>query len=200
MARGGDPMDRPVDLAGAGVTWLTLGQAAKHVGVAERTLRRWADDGRLPAFSTVGGHRRFRLTDLEAYLHGARVSTGADDERRAVVLLVDDDSRRRAAVSSALEADGCDVAEVTSAEAALRAVQETAPDLILMNVALEGIDGLELLCRLRESHGLESVSVLMFTARAGKSGVRRTMIGPPQPGRLIDAARRVLAAAPASKS
>ncbi len=197
MVRGGHLTTKAPAFEGAGVTWLTVGQAAKHVGVAERTLRRWADEGRLQAFSTPGGHRRFRLGDLEEFLHGARVSPTGKDERRPVVLLVDDDARRSAAVSYALGADGCDVREAATATAALTAVEEAAPELILMNVALEGIDGLELLCRLRESHGLESVSVVMFTARGREGDWRRTTIGSPQPGPLVDAARRVLTAAPA---
>ena len=48
--------------------WMTLGQAAKYLGVAQSTIRKWSDQGRLPAFYTPGGHRRYRLNDVEAYL------------------------------------------------------------------------------------------------------------------------------------
>lgn len=48
--------------------WLTLGQAATFLGVAPSTLRAWADASRVPAFYTPGGHRRFRRSDLEAFL------------------------------------------------------------------------------------------------------------------------------------
>ena len=46
--------------------WLTLGQAAKFLGVAQSTIRKWSDQGRVRAFYTPGGHRRFRLDDLES--------------------------------------------------------------------------------------------------------------------------------------
>ena len=36
--------------------WLTLGQAAKFLGVAQSTIRKWSDQGRVPAFYTPGGH------------------------------------------------------------------------------------------------------------------------------------------------
>jgi excisionase family DNA binding protein len=39
--------------------WLSLGPASRMLGVDPDTLRRWADGGRIPAFSTIGGHRRF---------------------------------------------------------------------------------------------------------------------------------------------
>jgi putative resolvase len=45
--------------------WLTLGEAARYLGVAQSTIRRWADEGRVRAFYTPGRHRRFRLADLD---------------------------------------------------------------------------------------------------------------------------------------
>jgi excisionase family DNA binding protein len=52
---------------GAGVPgdWLSLGPASRLVGVDPDTLRRWADDGRVRAFATPGGHRRFATEDLQ---------------------------------------------------------------------------------------------------------------------------------------
>ena len=48
--------------------WLTLGQAARFLGVAQSTIRKWSDQGRVPAFYTPGGHRRYRRADLESFL------------------------------------------------------------------------------------------------------------------------------------
>lgn len=191
----GSRLDGAGESAAGGGVWLTLGQAAKHVGVAERTLRRWVGEGRLSAFTTPGGHRRFRLEDLEAYLAAARVPT-QEPPPKAQVLVIDDDEHRRAAVSYALKTDGCDVSEAARAKDAFDAVDAAAPDLILMNVAVDGIDGIELLCRLRDAHGLEAVSVVMFTGRGRPDDTLRAHLAPPEPTPLIDAARRVLAAAP----
>jgi excisionase family DNA binding protein len=45
--------------------WLSLGPASRVVGVDPDTLRRWADDGRVPCYTTPGGHRRFPRVALE---------------------------------------------------------------------------------------------------------------------------------------
>jgi excisionase family DNA binding protein len=45
--------------------WLRLSAASRLVGVDPDTLRRWADRGDLPVFTTPGGHRRFARTTLE---------------------------------------------------------------------------------------------------------------------------------------
>jgi excisionase family DNA binding protein len=41
------------------VKWLSLGPAARMLGVDPDTLRRWADEGRVETYVTPGGHRRF---------------------------------------------------------------------------------------------------------------------------------------------
>lgn len=45
--------------------WLSLGPASSLLGVDPDTLRRWADAGRVRAFATPGGHRRFARADLD---------------------------------------------------------------------------------------------------------------------------------------
>jgi excisionase family DNA binding protein len=44
--------------------WLSLQEASERLGVSPATLRNWADRGRVHAFRTPGGHRRFRERDL----------------------------------------------------------------------------------------------------------------------------------------
>ena len=44
--------------------WLSLGRAARLLGVSEVTLRHWADEGRVRSYRTMGAHRRFARVDL----------------------------------------------------------------------------------------------------------------------------------------
>ncbi len=54
-------MDRRKDV-------LTLGEAARLLGVDPDTLRRWSDAGKIEVFTTAGGHRRFRRSAIDAML------------------------------------------------------------------------------------------------------------------------------------
>jgi excisionase family DNA binding protein len=58
--------------------WLSLSKAAALLGVHGMTLRRWSDSGRFPSYRTAGGHRRFAVSDIQAYL--ARQKRGTADQ------------------------------------------------------------------------------------------------------------------------
>jgi len=70
------------------------------------------------------------------------------------VVLVDDDDRFRAAAQRALAADGIEVvAEVADGEGVFDAVATWQPDVVLLDITLPGIDGLEVARRLRAEPG-----------------------------------------------
>src|SRR5881409_4369222 len=95
-----EPGNSPRRLAGGDTDWLTLGQAAKYLGVAQSTIRKWSDLGRVPAFYTPGGHRRYRRRDLDAFLERSGPHA---QEQGPLVLVVADDDRIRELVRISLE-------------------------------------------------------------------------------------------------
>jgi excisionase family DNA binding protein len=148
--------------------WLTLGQAAKYLGVAQSTIRKWSDLGRVPAFYTPGGHRRYRRGDLDTFLErsgpAARTRTGPR------VLVVDDDPSVREYVRASLELEGYVVVEADGAEEGMRAIEAEPPDLILLDVMMPNVDGWELLRRIHEQHGAGTIPVLMFSGAVNAAG------------------------------
>jgi len=79
------------------------------------------------------------------------------------VLVVDDDAPIRRMLARTLAADGYAVASAADGGEALAAVERSAPDLIVLDVAMPGVDGLAVCRRLRR-HGL-AVPILLLTAR-----------------------------------
>jgi excisionase family DNA binding protein len=155
----------------AGADWLTLGQAARYLGVAQSTIRKWSDQGRLSAFYTPGGHRRYRLRDLEAFVAGSAGGATASRSRPApLVLIVDDDPRIREFVRVNLEMDGFAVREAGNADEGLAALEDEPPDLILLDVMMPKVDGWEMLQRVRERHGVDSIQVIMFSGQLEHDG------------------------------
>lgn len=47
---------------------LTISQASKLLHVSQRTLRNWEKDGKISSIKTVGGHRRYSMTELNKFL------------------------------------------------------------------------------------------------------------------------------------
>jgi excisionase family DNA binding protein len=177
--------------------WLTLGQAARFLGVAQSTIRKWSDQGRVPAFYTPGGHRRFRRTDLDAFL--ARSGPGRQ-QAGPVVLLVDDDERMRELVRSELEREGYDVQEAASADEGLAAIESRKPELVLLDVMMPHVDGWEMLRRIQERHGAGAIPVLMFSGQVDENATRqatssgaRGFIGKPfDLAELVDQAKSIV--------
>jgi excisionase family DNA binding protein len=180
--------------------WLTLGQAAKYLGVAQSTIRKWSDQGRVPAFYTPGGHRRYRRQDLDNFL--SRSGPGGSVQQGPVVLIVDDDERVREYVRVNLEMEGYTVREAGSAEEGLQVLEEVSPNLVLLDVMMPEVDGWEMLRLVRERHGIDAIPVVMFSGKvddeaAGEAAERgaQGFLGKPfDPQRLVEHARQLLPA------
>ena len=179
--------------------WLTLGQAAKYLGVAQSTIRKWSDLGRVPAFYTPGGHRRYRRRDLDSFLERSGPG-GSTEPAGPLVLIVDDDEGIRDYVRVQLELEGYSVREAGSAEEGLAALEEQSPDLILLDVMMPQVDGWEMLRRVQERHGVGSIPVIMFSGQVDDSGDAQSrgaqgFLGKPfNPQQLIDSTKQLLPA------
>lgn len=84
-------------------------------------------------------------------------------EHRSRVLLVDDDAEIRRAVERALVLHDYEVETSADGTQALRSLAAQAPDAVVLDVSMPGVDGLEVCRRLREAG--DRTPVLMLTAR-----------------------------------
>jgi DNA-binding response OmpR family regulator len=92
----------------------------------------------------------------------AGLSGNADGTKPATILLVDDEPEICEMVGEFLERRGYLVQAVTNGEDALNLVRKNPPDLVLLDIYMPGLNGVEVLRRLQTSH--PAVGVIMLTA------------------------------------
>jgi signal transduction histidine kinase len=84
--------------------------------------------------------------------------------RSGRILIVDDLETNRSLLREILELDGMDVVVADSGAEALRAVAASKPDLVLLDVNMPGMDGLEVCKRLRADPETEALPIILVTA------------------------------------
>jgi len=84
--------------------------------------------------------------------------------RSPLILIVDDDPSSLMLATAALEADGFEVAGNESAEVARNAIAKRKPALILMDIGLPGMDGLDFTKELKSSARTASIPIVALTA------------------------------------
>ncbi len=86
--------------------------------------------------------------------------------RSKTVLIVDDQEDERAIQRAMLEHLGYEVTEASDGIAALKMARKSAPDLVLLDIAMPRMDGLMVCRQLRDDPRTASTTVLFYTASA----------------------------------
>lgn len=104
----------------------------------------------------------------------------------ARVLLVEDEPNISEAIRFILSRDGCEVTALVDGAGVIDRAREDRPDLVILDLMLPGISGLEILSALRADPATADLPVLMLTAKgqgrdreaAERAGVSRFMTKP----------------------
>jgi CheY-like chemotaxis protein len=86
------------------------------------------------------------------------------ENRPRTVLVVDDDALNRKLLETLLRAEGYAVSSVGSGTAAVDAVSRCPPDVVLLDAMMPGMDGFEVVRRLKGSPATRAIPLLMITA------------------------------------
>lgn len=118
----------------------------------------------------------------------------------AKILTVDDSRAVRIIVKKAFKAYDVEVAEATNGVEGLSAASSEKPDLIILDVTMPVMDGVEMLTKLKSDPLLKNIPVIMLTAEAGrenilkiaKIGIRDYIVKPFKDEMLLDKVGRVI--------
>jgi DNA-binding response OmpR family regulator len=90
-----------------------------------------------------------------------------------LILVADDDDDILLLVTTRLRRDGFNVVSASSGDQALAVAREHKPTLAVLDIGMPGLDGLEVLDEIRADQSLSGMLVLLLTAKAQESDVRR---------------------------
>ena len=107
-------------------------------------------------------------TELDSPLQAARALAEQSRQMRPLVMVVDDDEFQRKLLARVLGAANYDVACAASATEALGLLRTRRPELILMDVVLPDLDGIEVTRRLKAAQAYVTIPVIMLTGQSEK--------------------------------
>jgi two-component system, cell cycle response regulator DivK len=91
------------------------------------------------------------------------------------ILVAEDNAVNLELLREMLEGLGCEVVEASNGEQALAKVEETEPDLILLDINMPKMNGYDVLTRLRQNRKFSAVPVLAVTAYAMKEDQQKVL-------------------------
>lgn len=96
-----------------------------------------------------------------------------ETNKKQVVLIVEDDEFLRSLAAKKLMQDGFDVKAVVDGENAVAVARDSKPDLIVLDLILPGMDGFDVLEKIKGEEVLKSVPVIVFSNLGQKEDVER---------------------------
>jgi len=91
----------------------------------------------------------------------------------ATILIVEDDKFLRELIVQKLIKENYEVSEAIDGEQGIKKIKEEKPDLILLDLILPGIDGFEVLSKMKEDPSLASIPVIILSNLGQKEDVEK---------------------------
>ncbi|OVE75831.1 hypothetical protein BVX97_03200 [bacterium E08(2017)] len=135
---------------------LTVKDAATLLGGHPETIRRLARKGSIPAFK-LGRDWRFNRQALTEWAESHSLN-----EVSSKVLIVDDEKAFRETTRIFLETDGYEVTTAANGDDGLRLARKDEPDIVLLDLIMPGISGVDFLKELHKMY--PDIPVIMITA------------------------------------
>lgn len=144
---------------------MTTAQAAKRLGVSPQTVQKWVDAGYLPAWKTIGGHRRL---DADAVERMAVERRSGDGDRGWSTILVEDNPVASAVLEAQLQElrPNTELRVFSDGFSALLSAGRQVPDLLVTDIDLPGLDGIAMVRELRKNPATQRMRIVLVTSHS----------------------------------
>ena len=89
------------------------------------------------------------------------------------ILIIEDDKFLRELIAQKLTKEGYNISEAIDGEEGIKKIESEKPDLVLLDLILPGIDGFEVLSKMKENPNLSSIPVIILSNLGQKEDVEK---------------------------
>lgn len=143
--------------------YLTPKETAAFLKVSTETVRQWAKTGQLRAETTLGGHRRFNIDDVNKLAESIQNKTNKKGQLR--ILIVDDNEQHVRFVEELLKtfSDDIDVDKAYDGFEAGHKVDVFKPSIVLLDLIMPNINGIEVCRYLKQNKSTKDIRIIATT-------------------------------------
>lgn len=146
--------------------YCSTSEAAQMLGVSLGTVQQMVENGLLDAWKTAGGHRRIRVTSVEAFLRRRQAGPASAANTGVLRLLIAEDDRIMQALYEH-SVNGWDMPiemkVVAGGFEGLMEIGRQAPDLLIADLVMPDLDGFAMIRKLRSDPNLASMDIVVVT-------------------------------------
>jgi len=154
-------------------------EVARICHVTPPTVGRWIEEGKLPSFTTGGGHRRVWVADLVAFLreHNIPVPLDLESTVEIRVLIVDDEPSIRKFIATVIGTidRAIEVHEAADGFEAGHKVASLLPRVVILDLRLPGVDGYRVCEMIRSDDKLKDIHILAVSGHSVEEARARVL-------------------------
>ena len=136
--------------------FFTLDEISKYLNISKSTLYKLSQTGKIPSVK-IGKQLRFRKSSIDNWITAKENRKPlTENQKPKHILLIDDDQLVLKTIARFLQMHGYKVEPVESGEEALKRVYESNFNLIITDIRMPGLNGIETIKRIRELNHVQN--------------------------------------------
>jgi len=152
--------------------YLTPKDTAAYLKVSTETVRQWAKSGLLKAETTLGGHRRFSIEEVEKFADYLQIKRNSKSDIR--VLIVDDDKQYVRYIEELITtfSEEIKIEKAFDGFEAGHKVDTFKPTIVLLDLIMPSINGIEVCRYLKNNNETKNIRIIATTGYASDINIQ----------------------------